>query len=250
MKISAVILTKNEEKNIKECLGSLKWTDEIIVIDDNSEDKTVEIARKMGAKIYSRVLSDDFSKQRNFGVEQATGDWILFIDADERISQGLAYEISNTLRFSDSNKHNGYYLKRLDSMFGKELKYGEVGNINLLRLAKKDSGKWEGKVHEEWKIEGEVGYLKNTILHYPHKTIREFLEEINFYTDLKAKELYAQGKHVHPASIIFYPLFKFFVNYFLKRGFKDGIEGLILAVLMSLHSFLVRAKQWLLWQKK
>lgn len=127
---------------------------------------------------------------------------------------------------------------------GKQLKHGDTGNIKLLRLAKKRSGIWQGKVHEKWIVEGNIDELENPIIHYPHPTISEFLYDINFYTTLRAKELLQSGKKCSIWEIIFYPKAKFLQNYFIKLGFLDGIEGFIHAILMSLHSFLVRAKLW------
>lgn len=252
--ISAVVLTKNEENNIVECLKLLKWCDQIIVIDDNSEDRTVEIAKKLGAKVFIHLLDGDFSQQRNFGLFKSKNDWVLFIDADERVTEALASEISNLIHSTSSgqisNQYDGFYIRRRDFMWGRELKYGETGNIKLLRLAKKNKGKWEGKVHEEWKVKGRIGELKNPILHYPHQTITEFLKEVNFYTDIRAKELYEKGVKVNFFSIISYPKLKFFNNYFLKLGFLDGTAGLVHALMMSFHSFLVRGKLWLLWKRK
>lgn len=248
--ISAIVLTKNEEKNIVDCLELLLWCDEIIVVDDNSEDRTVDLAKRIGAKVFEHNLDNDFSRQRNYGLEKAKGDWVLFIDADERISEALASEISNIIcQPTDqiSNKYDGYYIKRIDFMWGRKLKYGETGDIKLLRLARKNKGMWEGKVHEKWKVSGSIGELKNPILHYPHQTISEFLKEINFYTSLRAEEL--SKKEIYWVSIIFYPFGKFVLNYFIKRGFLDGIKGLIFAITMSFHSFLVRGKLWLLNRK-
>jgi len=243
--ISAVILTKNEEQNIKKCLESIKWCDEIIIVDDKSSDKTIEIAKKYKAAIYTNPLNDNFSKQRNFGLSKAKNDWILFVDSDEVISDALAFEISNIinqLTDQELSKFNGFFIKRMDFIWGKELVHGESGNIKLLRLAKKGQGEWIGKVHEEWKIKGKIGILINPIIHYPHPTISEFLEEINFYTSLKAKELHSQKVKAYWWSIIFFPIGKFTLNYFLKKGFLDGAHGLVFAITMSFHSFLVRAK--------
>ena len=128
--------------------------------------------------------------------------------------------------------------------------YGETGNIRLTRLVKKGSGKWIGKVHEIWTTKSKIGKLKNPLFHYPHQTIDKFLEEINFYTDLRSEELYEKKTHVYWWTITFYPKAKFILNYFLKRGFLDGLPGLVFAILMSFHSFLVRGKLWLLWYKK
>ena len=122
--------------------------------------------------------------------------------------------------------------------------------MKLLRLARKDKGIWEGKVHEEWRVNGPVGKLRNPIIHYPHQALSEFLREINYYTDLRAKELHMQGKDTHWSSIILYPVGKFLLNYLIKRGFVDGMPGLIVAIVMSFHSFLVRAKAWLYVQRR
>lgn len=245
--ISAIILTKNEEKNIEKCLESIKWCDEIIVIDDNSTDKTVEIAKKYKLTIYLHPLNNDFSSQRNFGQSHARHEWILFVDADEIVSDALSFEISNAIKLKDNNLRtfDGFYIKRSDFMWGKQLRYGETGNIKLLRLGRKDSGLWEGRTHEEWRVKGSVGILINPLWHFPHKTIKEFLEEINFYTDIRAKELMSKNTKVFFWSLLIYPLGKFLVNYVIKRGFMDGMQGLVFAIIMSGHSFLVRSKLWL-----
>jgi glycosyltransferase involved in cell wall biosynthesis len=243
--ISAIIITKNEEKNLTRCLESIRWCDEIIVIDDGSTDRTVEIAKKYKSIIYSRSLNCDFSAQRNFGISKTRGEWILFVDADELISDALTYEIQNAIGLRDQNlrNYNGFYLKRSDFMWGKQLRYGEA-NISLLRLGRKGTGVWKGMTHEKWSISGPTGKLINPILHFPHKTLEEFLKEINHYTDIRAKELNRKKVRVFFWSIILYPLGKFLLNYFVKKGFQDGIEGLIFALTMSFHSFLVRGKLW------
>lgn len=250
--ISAIVLTRNVEKNIIDCLESLVFCNDIIVIDDNSSDRTVELAKKMKAKVYTRPLDNDFFSQRNFGLDKAQSEWVLFIDADERISASLQNEILSVISSQNGELLNlcGFRIKRVDFMWGKKLKYGETANIRLLRLARKNSGQWQGKVHEVWKVKGKVGELRHPLLHYPHKTIKEFLEDINFYTNLRAQELYEKGVKADFWSIILYPTVKFFVNYILRRGFIDGIPGFVFATIMSFHSFLVRAKLWLLWQKR
>lgn len=247
--ISAIILTRNEEKNIRACIDSVSWCDEILVIDDCSTDKTREIAKTSGAKIFSRNLEDDFANQRNFGIDNAKGDWILFIDADERASRPLSFEIQNIIN-DPLNTTRGYFIKRIDTMWEKKIMHGESGNVKLMRLGKKEAGRWIGSVHEKWEINGKKDTLKNPLLHFPHQTISEFLQDINHYTNLRANELFFKKNHVYPVSIIIFPLGKFFYNFFLKRGFMDGIPGLVQAVIMSFHSFLVRGKLWLLQERK
>ena len=245
--ISAIILTKNEEQNIEKCIQSVKWCDEIIIIDDGSQDTTIEIAKKYKTTIYTHPLNNNFASQRNFGISKAKNEWILFVDSDEIVTDALAFEISNAIGLKDQNlkNFNGFYIKRSDFMWGKQLKYGETGNIKLLRLGKKGFGLWKGMAHEKWQIEGSVGKLMNPLLHFPHKNISEFLKEINFYTDIRARELKNKNTKSFFWSIILYPFGKFILNYFIRRGFMDGTRGLVFAILMSFHSFLVRGKLWL-----
>lgn len=246
--ISAVVITKNEEKNIVDCLETLSFCNEIVIIDDYSDDRTAEIARRLGAKVFTHFLNNDFSAQRNFGLEKAKGEWILFVDADEKVTSGLASEIIELT--SHSSEFNGANVQRIDFMLGKKMQHGEIGNVKFLRLGRKGLGGWEGKVHEKWKIQEPITSLENPIEHFPHKTIDEFLKEINYYTYIRAKELFDKGVRVSAKSIVGFPTAKFIVNYFLKLGLLDGLPGFIVAVIMSFHSFLVRGKLWLLWQRR
>lgn len=244
--ISAVVLTKNEENNIRGCLTSLVWADEIVVIDDYSTDKTPTVAQKIGAKVYKRHLNGDFATQRNFGLKMAKGDWILFIDADERVTEALASEIKMQISKSKNDKVVGFFLKRKDFLWGRGLRYGETAKVRLLKLAKKKAGKWVRSVHETWQVGGKHKELKNPLLHYPHQTISEFLENINFFSTLHAQILFKEGIKTNLFQIIAYPIGKFLQNYIWRLGFLDGIPGLIIALMMSFHSFLARAKLYLL----
>ena len=247
--ITAIVLAKNEEKDIGACLDSLSWCDEMLVIDDNSTDKTVEIAKKKGARVITHAMQGNFANQRNFGLEKAKNEWVLFIDADERVSSPLWYEIMQETNES-IGQYTGFYVARLDTMWGQVLKHGETGNTKLLRLAKKHVGKWQGRVHETWKISGKTGMLKNQLDHFPHETVEEFLKEINFYTDLRSADLFERKVKAYWWSPLVYPIAKFNLNYIGRRGFQDGLPGLVFAMIMSFHSFLVRSKLWLMWQKK
>ncbi len=246
--ISVVILTKNEEKNIEACLKTLKWCDEIVVIDDNSEDKTVEIAKKLGARVFLRALEGDFSAQRNFALRQAQGDWVLFVDADEQVSPQLRAEIKSAINH-ESSTINGFYLKREDRIWGRVLKHGETANVRLLRLAKKTAGTWKRRVDEYWGIAGLTDILKNPLIHSPHQTISEFLESINFFSGLNAQAFYNEGKQTTFVDW-FKPPLKFIQNWIFRLGFLDGMPGFTVALMMSFHSFLVRAKLYLLWKQE
>ncbi|MBM3205387.1 glycosyltransferase family 2 protein [Candidatus Shapirobacteria bacterium] len=244
--ISAVVLTKNEEKNLPECLGLVKWCDEILVIDDNSIDKTGEIAKKFGAKVFTHALNNNFAQQHNFGLQKAKGEWVLFVDADERVSPELRKEILKSIKQS---KANGFYLKRQDFWGGQALRYGETAKVRLLRLAKKGKGEWRREVHETWEIEGEKGELKNPLWHYPHQSLSEFLEHINFHSTLHAQALKKEGVKPSLSRIIFYHKAKFIQNYIFRLGFLDGTPGIIVALMMSFHSFLANSKLYFLAKK-
>lgn len=257
--ISAVVLTKNEEKNIGRCLSSLVCCDEVVVIDDYSQDKTIERIKNL--KIYKKKLNNNFAAQRNFGLKKAKGNWVLFIDADEKVPKELTNEIKRILK-QDSDFHQdrvhddknntqgngvkGYYVRRKDYFMGRWLKYGETASVKLLRLAKKGTGKWKGKVHEEWEVKGEIGQLKTPLLHYPHPTIAKFLQKINHYTDIVAQCWKEESREIAVWEIFVFPVGKFIRNYIFRQGFRDGMPGLIMAVFMTFHSFLVRGKYWTL----
>ncbi len=244
--ISIVILTKNEEKNIKKCLDSLLWCDEVVVIDDNSSDDTARIARKWGAKVYKRFLNGNYSAQRNYGLTKAKGEWIFFVDADEVVSRQLADEITDKLV---DPKYNGYLVRREYFFLGKRITRGEVGQTFILRLGRKGKGKWKRAVHEEWKIKGKTEKLDNPLEHYPNKDISGFLSDINRYSKIHAEENIKERKKFNFLFVIFHPLGKFFVYYLLRLGFLDGIAGFVLAVIMSFHSFLSWSRLWLITNK-
>ncbi len=257
--ISAVVLTHNDQLTSERALNSLAWCDEIIVIDDQSTDQTVAIAKKFGAHIYERALSDDFASQRNFGLEKTNHDWVLFVDSDEMVSKELSEEIQRVISViparepgsaRNDNDFVGYFFKRADSLWGRVLKHGETNRVRLLRLAQKDAGKWVRPVHEVWDVKGLVGELREPLLHFPHPNVAQFIEEINFYSTINAHYLFNQKIRAHGWHIIAYPLAKFFLNYVWYLGFLDGTAGAVVAFMMSFHSFLTRAKLWLLWHKK
>ncbi|MBI5449255.1 glycosyltransferase family 2 protein [Candidatus Gottesmanbacteria bacterium] len=246
--ISAIVLSHNDQDTIRQCLSSVLWCDEVIVVDDNSTDATIGIAKKTGAKVCIRALNDDFSEQRNFGLFNAKGDWVLFVDSDEAITEDLQKEIRQIL-----NKETGkvgYFVKRNDYFMGSWLLHGETANVRLLRLAKKESGCWQRPVHEVWVVKGSVGELNKPFHHFPHPNVAQFLEKINSYSSLQAKLLYRDNVRVYWWHIIAYPAGKFFVNYIWRLGFLDGTAGAVMAIMMSFHSFLVRAKLWQLRDRK
>jgi glycosyltransferase involved in cell wall biosynthesis len=191
-------------------------------------------------------MDGDFSSQRNFGLTKATGEWILFVDSDETVSADLAEEIQKVSEIDCS----GFYIKRQDWLFGKQLRHGETGRVRLLRLAKKNAGKWKRPVHEVWNVSGTTGELSHPLDHFPHQDVAQFINEINLYSTLNARYLHSKNVHVPWWHLIVYPKVKFFMDYIWYLGFLDGTAGAVVALMMSFHSFLTRAKLYLLWHRK
>lgn len=240
--ITVVVLAKNEEKRISKCLAFLNWADEIVVIDDNSTDKTRKIARSLGARVYKRSLNDDFASQRNQGLSLARMDWVFFVDADEYVSKKMATEIQESIVKSDCE---GYCVFRKDNFLGRMMQGGDWGNHKLLRLGKKDAGRWEREVHETWRLGGKIGQINTPLLHFPFNSVGEFVESVNRYSVLHAMSNKKEGKNASFVKIIIMPFGKFIVNFFLKRGYADGTRGFVYSIMMSFHSFLSWSQQWL-----
>jgi len=241
VRLSGIVLTRNEEDGIVKCLKKLSFCDEIIVIDDCSTDKTLEYARKIGVITYKRNLAGDFAGQRNFGLSKAGGDWVLFVDADEIVSNKLAQEIKKVTK---NGEMDGYSVNRKDYWLKKSIKGGENGRIVLNRIVKKGKGKWVRRVHETLEIDGETEVLKNHLDHYPHTSVREFINHISFHSSLHAEENREEGKKSSLLKIISYPSGKLIKNFIKKKGFEDGTHGFVLAILMSFHSFIAWSKMY------
>lgn len=245
--ISAIVLTFNEEDGIEECLQTLKWADEIVILDEKSLDKTVPLAKKYTKNIFEYAGGKSFADKRNYALAKAKGDWVLFVDADERVTPELAEEIKAAVR---KESLNGFYLKRKDFFMGGWLNHGETASVKFLRLAKRDYGQWVRPIHEVWEVKGETGELKNPLLHYSHPDLEEFTSKINTNTTLDTLYYFSRGEKFSLFKLLFFPKAKFLRNYFLKLGFLDGKRGLIMALVMSFNSFLIRAKLLELYLKR
>lgn len=234
MKLSAVVITYNEEANITECLQSLAFADEIIVIDSNSADKTVEYARKFTDNIIS-VENTPYGLKRNIGIDKAKGEWILWLDADERVTPELEAEIQGTI--ADNAAMNAYYINRKSFFITKFIKHCGWYPDYTLRLFKRSTGiKFnDNLVHEKAVYNGSTGRLKNDILHYTDRTFEHYFNKMNNYTTLSAQELFNKGKKAGFLDIILRPHFTFLKMYFLKLGILDGLMGFVLCTLSSIH---------------
>lgn len=241
-KITALAITLNEEENVKRHIQSLDFADEIIFIDSNSTDATVKIAEELGVKVIQRSF-DDFSKQRNFGIEQAKNDWIVFFDLDEIISPELGEEIVSKVASQDDSV--AYTVRRNLFFLGKQIKYGGWQSDKVIRIFNKNYCKYNGDlVHESIVTNGKVGRLKERANHYSYKNFDNYNSKLNLNSKLQAEALYL--KKIRPNSYHFFirPNYRFFWQYVYRLGFLDGKEGFILAYI---HSFAVLKRYLQLW---
>src|SRR3989338_8355704 len=245
-KLSVVISAYNEEKNIKDCIDSLRdLADEIIVVDNSSTDKTAEIAKKLGANIFTQ--ENDPSRidlQKNFGFSKATCDWILSLDADERITPELTSEIKSNIQHPPSNIQ-GYEIPRKNIIFGKWIEHTGWYPDYQLRLFKKGKGKYVSKkVHEPIVVEGKIERLLSPIHHENYQSINQFLNRMVAYTDSEAEALLAGGYEFNYIDAIRMPFQEFLRRFFTHEGYKDGLHGLILSLLMGFYHFFIFLKVW------
>lgn len=248
-KLSVVISAYNEENKIEACLESIGFSDEIVFVDNSSTDKTEELAKKYTKNIYKQKNDPSaIDLQKNFGFLKATGDWILSLDADERVTEELAKEIKELIS-KKSEPRSGFYIPRKNFTFGKWIEHTGWYPDHQLRLFRKGKGKFFGKhVHEKIKIEGEVGYLKNHILHQNYETIPQFIHRaIDLYCPSEAEYLIKNGYIFSPLDAIRFPLDEFLSRFFTREGYKDGFHGLMLSLLMAFYRFIVFA---LIWEKQ
>lgn len=233
--ISLVLLTHNNSDNIKNNLNILKMFSDLLIVDDYSDDKSDEIYNKYKIKVYKRKLNGDFAAQRNFALEKTKNDWVLFLDSDEEIDVNLVKEAVKRIK---DEKWNGFLIKRKVIFLGHTMSGTEMGNDRVLRLARKSKGEWVRKVHEYWNISSRVGILKNPIIHNTAPDIRNFVEKLTLYFNIHAKENIRSGKKSSLIKICLYTPSKFLYNFFILKGYRDGIFGFVVSILMSFHTFL------------
>ncbi len=241
--VSVAIITKNEEKNIRDALESVKDFEEIVIVDSFSDDRTVELCREYTDKIF-QIEWKGFAKQKQFAIDKVTLPWVLVLDADERVTESLKREIVEAIMAKDID---GYFIPRKNFFLGKWIKHSGWWPDYTLRLFKRDKGKMEEReVHEKIVIDGRADYLKEPILHYTYQSIEEFIRKMQRYSTLSAMEFLRKNpsKYMILIKMIFAPVFTFFKMFILRLGFLDGIRGFILAVFYSFYSFLKYAKSW------
>ncbi|HEX8090657.1 MAG TPA: glycosyltransferase family 2 protein [Blastocatellia bacterium] len=243
MKISATVITFNEEENIAAALESLSWADEIIVVDSQSGDGTVEIALRYTDRVFVRQWPG-YSAQKNFAADQARNDWVFSLDADERVSDELARELVRLSPDAES-RYAGFDMPRLTYYLGRWIKHSGWYPDHKLRLYNRKRGRWRGEyVHESLDVDGYIGRLGGNLLHYTVRGASEHHIRIDRYTSLAAEQSHAQGKRASPATLFFAPLATFMRSFIVKRGFMDGVPGLAIAFFAAHYAFLKGLKLW------
>jgi glycosyltransferase involved in cell wall biosynthesis len=239
--ISVILITLNEEENIRDCLKSVRWADEIIVVDAESTDATVEMAREITPLVFVRPWQG-FSAAKNFALQKCRYEWVLWIDSDERVTLELAEEIQ-----AEMNKTNyaGFEMPRLANFLGKWIRHSGWYPGYVLRLFRRDAGTFNGAlVHEGVQLSGTVGRLKNNLLHYTDRSLSHYFNKFNNYTALAAEQLAAKKARFRFRDLLFRPPFMFIRMYFLKLGFLDGMQGFMLSLLSACYVFAKYAKLW------
>jgi glycosyltransferase involved in cell wall biosynthesis len=243
LSITAIVLTLNEQSHIVECLRSLSFCNQILVVDSGSRDATCQLARQNGAEVLE-LQWEGFAAQRNKALAHASNDWILSIDADERVTPELEAELEQ-LFTSRVERASAYTMPRKTIHFGRWIRHGGWYPNRLVRLFRKSQGSWEGgELHEKWETSGKVGALGGDILHFSFSDFSDQVERNNLYSTLGAQKLMRQGRKFTFAKLVAKTLSKFIETYFLKRGFLDGYPGLFISVSAAYSVFLKWAKLW------
>lgn len=246
--LSIIIISKNEEGRIKACLESVKWADEIIVLDNGSKDQTLEIAKKYTERVFE--YSDlDFASIRNEGMKKAKGEWVMYVDCDERVLLSLKEEIENLIK---SNQYSAYAISRKNVILGKEVNYGPYQKDWVVRLLKKEDFKeWSGKVHESAYFNGELGYTKNSLLHLTHRDVDQMVLKSLEWSKIDAL-LRCKANHPGMSGWRFLRiLFSEMFNQGVKRGgFFNGTVGAIDSILQVFSLFITYVRLWQMQQER
>ena len=243
MQLTVTVITYNEADHIAAALDSVSWADEVIVVDSGSTDGTVEIARGKAHRVIQRGWPG-YSDQKNFAADSATHDWMLSMDADERVTPALSREIRELLQRGP--RLRGYRIKRVSFYLGRWIRTTDWFPDYQLRLYDRRAGRWNGlKIHESFQLnEGAPGVLAGEMDHYAYRNISHHLQKIDAYTTLIADQWVAEGRQTSMAAMALHPWFAFVRNYILRRGFKDGTAGFLVSLLNSYYVFLKLAKLW------
>jgi glycosyltransferase involved in cell wall biosynthesis len=241
-KVSVTIITFNEADNIADAIDSASWADEVIVVDSGSTDGTVEIARRKGVAVVTRGWTG-YVDQKNYAASIAANDWIFSLDADERIPPALASEVRTLLQGEPVER--GFRLPRVAFHLGRWIRTTDFYPDYQTRLYDRRVARWQGRyVHESVRVDGPVGHLRTELHHYSFRDLNDHLDRINHYTTLAARQMYEAGRSAGAFDLLLHPSAAFLRNYILRRGFMDGIAGLVISLMNSYSVMLKFAKLW------
>ncbi len=240
--ISVIVLTKNVADRIRRVLESVRWANEILVVDSGSTDETVAICRELTDRVLEHPY-ESYASQQNFALQHATHDWVFLVDSDEEVPETLAEEVQRTA--GGEPPHNGYFLYRDNHFFGRRIRYAGWGSDEVMRLFRKSRGRFAEKcVHPKVEIEGTCGRLRSRIRHEPYPTLEEYLEKFGRYTLWGARDAHQQGRRAGVWHLFFHPAGRFVKTYLLRGGFLEGKHGLVLSLLSAMSVFGKYARLW------
>ena len=234
-KITVAIITKDEERNIRDCLESVKWADEIVVVDNGSTDRTLSICQEYGARIFQEEWKG-YSGQKNSAIEKAGNEWVLNLDADERVSPELRQEMQKSL--GGNRDVDAFWIPRKNFFLGRWIRYcGWYPDLNL-RLFRKSRGRFgQRAVHERVEVQGKTATLTHPMIHKTYQSLSDFFVRMDRYSTLAAQEMHREGREFHLLDVVFRPPFTFLQMYLLRAGFLEGYLGFVLSVLYSYYTF-------------
>ncbi len=239
MSVSAFLIVLNEEEKIGRTLDSLNWVDELIVVDGGSSDRTIQICKQGEAKVFERPF-DNFQNQKNYALSLTNHEWVFSIDSDEVVSEDLKNEILSVI--SSPGSLDAYWVKRKNYFLGKPLRFGRQSKDRVLRLFRKKVGHFRGLVHEEVKISGKAGLLKNTLDHFGTRTLKEYYSKLKLYTDLEARRMIAEKRVPSYPKAVFYPIASWGFDYLIFGSFLDGWHGFLYHALSCYYGWLKNFK--------
>ena len=241
-KISVYMITYNNERTVERALKSVTWADETVVVDSFSQDSTVEICRRFTDKVFQREWPGH-QGQYQYAADLTTYPWIMFVDADEEVSPELAEEIRTQID-GRAEDVDGFFVYRRTHYLGRWIRYGGWYPDGEIRLYRRDRGQWEGGLHARVVVNGKIGYLKNQYHHYTYRDISDQIQTIDKYSKIAAEDLARRGEKFSIFKLLLHPPFRFFKEYVFKRGFRDGLPGLIIIVSTMYYVFIKYAKLW------
>lgn len=238
MSLIAIILTHNEAANVVACIECLRWADAILVFDSFSTDDTIRLATEAGARVIQHPFAD-YTAQRNAALAAVTDDWVFFVDADERSSPEQAEEIRRVIADSAYAECDGFWVPRHNYIFGRLTRHAGWYPDYQMRLLRHSGAHYDTsrKVHELVILKGKAGYLHTPLTHYNYRDMRQFLEKQALYTDYAARDLFAQGIRARPQNFVLQPLRQFWWRFVTLEGYRDGLHGLRLSVLLAWYEF-------------